>query len=104
MAMSVSEKEANPWRQTFVEIGGWALVIYDSGFRLICEHGCLYVGVGCICEGCSMRMAWDRAVEEVFAAEVAMREREDREREKGEVDKQYVRDARRNRFVFVRRV
>ena len=104
MAMSVSEEKADLWREGFVAISGWALLMYDSGFRLIYEYGCLYVGFGCLCEGCSVRMAWDRAVEEVFAAEMAMREREDRERENGNYDKEYMRDVRCNRFVFVRRV
>ena len=101
MASNGCNGEVDPWRVGAARIGGWALLMYDRGFGHLCEHGCWSVGVGCICEGCTVKMAWDEAVEKVMAADVALRQWEDQEREKGGYDVEGLREMRRNRSVSV---
>ena len=104
MAASAGGTGWNAWREWHEAIGGWSLILCDSGCRLICERGCLHLGIGCICEGCSVRMDWNEAANNMFIAELAMREQEEREKEKGESCDEAVRHDRWHRFVSVRRV
>ena len=104
MAASAGETGMNAWREWHEAVGGWALILFDSGCRLICERRCLHLGVGCICEGCSVRMEWNQAANNMFIAEMALRDQEEREKEEGESCDEYVRHCRWQRFVSVRRV
>ena len=101
MALNGCHQEVDPWRAGAAVIGGWALLLYDRGFNYLCEHGCWSLGIGCICEGCTLKMAWEEAMKEVVAADVALRGWEDRRRNSGGYDVEGLREMRRNRSVFV---